>query len=89
MAVRKKVLVSGRVQGVFFRDSARRQAEQEGLSGSARNLHDGRVEVILEGSEEAVERMVRWCREGPRHADVDAVDVTGEEPRGTTGFTLG
>ncbi len=89
MSVRKKVLVSGRVQGVFFRDSARRQADKEGLAGSARNLYDGRVEIILEGDEEAVERMVRWCREGPRHADVDSIEVSGEEPRGDTSFRVG
>ncbi len=87
MTVRKRVLVSGRVQGVFFRDSARREAQSQGLGGSAKNLHDGRVEVILEGDEEAVERMIEWCRSGPDHADVDAVEVTDEEPSGTTGFS--
>lgn len=87
MTVRKRVLVSGRVQGVFFRDSARREAEREGLDGSARNLDDGRVEVILEGDEEAVDRVIAWCSAGPDHANVDSVDVTDEEPAGTTGFS--
>jgi acylphosphatase len=87
MTVRKRVLVSGRVQGVFFRDSARREAESQGLGGSAKNLDDGRVEVILEGDEEAVERVIEWCRSGPDHADVDSVEVADEETAGTTGFS--
>ena len=87
MTVRKRVLVSGRVQGVFFRDSARKEAQSQGLGGSARNLDDGRVEVVLEGEEEAVERMIEWCHSGPDHADVDAVEVTDEQPSGTTGFS--
>jgi len=87
VTVRKRVLVSGRVQGVFFRDSARREAQREGLGGSARNLDDGRVEVILEGDEAAADRVIAWCSAGPDHADVDSVDVTDEEPAGTTGFS--
>ena len=87
MKVRKRVLVSGRVQGVFFRDSARKEALSQGLGGSAKNLADGRVEVILEGDEEAVERVIEWCRSGPAHADVDSVEVADEEPAGTTGFS--
>ena len=87
MKVRKRVLVSGRVQGVFFRDSARKEALSQGLGGSAKNLADGRVEVILEGDEEAVERVIEWCRSGPAHADVDSVEVADEEPSGTTGFS--
>jgi len=86
VTVRKRVLVSGRVQGVFFRDSARREAQREGLGGSALNHHDGRVEVILEGDEAAVDRVIAWCSAGPDHANVDSVDVTDEEPGGTTGF---
>ena len=89
MTVRKRVLVSGRVQGVFFRDSARREAQREGLGGSARNLDDGRVEVVLEGDEAAVDRLIAWCSAGPDHADVDSVEVVDEEPAGTTGFSTG
>ncbi len=89
MTVRKKVLVSGRVQGVFFRDSCRRYAQEQGIAGSARNLADGRVEVIAEGEPDAVERVVEWCRSGPRHADVDSLEVTDEEPQGLTGFNVG
>lgn len=87
MTARKRVIVSGRVQGVFFRDSARRAAEREGVSGSARNLDDGRVELVLEGDDDAVERIVRWAREGPDSADVDDVDVTDEDPTGASGFS--
>ncbi|MDQ5815183.1 MAG: acylphosphatase [Actinomycetota bacterium] len=87
MTVRRRVLVSGRVQGVFFRDSARREALREGLGGSARNLDDGRVEVILEGDEDAVDRVIAWCSAGPDHADVDSVDVTEEDPAGAAGFS--
>lgn len=87
MTARKRVIVSGRVQGVFFRDSARRAAEREGVSGSARNLDDGRVELVLEGDDDAVERIVRWARDGPDSADVDDVDVTDEDPTGASGFS--
>ena len=75
MAVRKRVLVSGRVQGVFFRDSCRREAERLGVSGSARNLDDGRVEVIAEGDENAVRTLIDWCRRGSPQSEVESVDV--------------
>lgn len=87
--VRKVAVVHGRVQGVFFRDSCRREAEKLGVAGSALNLPDGTVEVVLEGAAESVERMLEWCRKGPPHADVARVDVREESPRGTTGFTAG
>ncbi len=89
MTVRKRIVVSGRVQGVFFRDSARREGERLGIAGSARNLHDGTVEVIAEGDEGAVDQLVEWCTSGPSHADVTDVDVTDEQPQGTTGFSTG
>lgn len=88
MAVRKRVLVSGRVQGVFFRDTCRRRAQQEGVSGSARNLPDGRFEAIFEGDPDAVEALVKWCHDGPPHAAVEAVEVSDERPGGTTGFEV-
>ncbi len=87
--VRRRVLVSGRVQGVFFRDSCRREAQHHAVSGSADNLPDGRVEVILEGGAPAVEAMIEWCRTGPRHADVDEVQVIEETPEGLHGFRTG
>ncbi|HEX7802966.1 MAG TPA: acylphosphatase [Pseudoxanthomonas sp.] len=62
--------VSGKVQGVFFRASTRQQALRLGLSGSARNLDDGRVEVIAAGQKEPLEALARWLREGPPAAEV-------------------
>ncbi len=89
MTVRRRILVSGRVQGVFFRDSARQEAERLGISGAARNLDDGRVEVIAEGDEDAVDSLIEWCRSGPSHADVDDVQTEDEEPQGASGFSTG
>ena len=71
---RAQVYVSGRVQGVFFRDSTREEAERRGLSGWVKNLPDGRVEAVFEGSAEGVEEMVRWCGEGPPGASVENVE---------------
>ena len=88
MAVRRRVLVGGRVQGVFFRDSCQRMASSAGLSGWVRNRNDGRVEAVFEGEPDAVERMVGWCRQGPRRAEVDHVEVIQEEPQGESGFRV-
>lgn len=85
--VRKRLIVGGRVQGVFYRDTCRREAEARGVAGSARNLPDGEVEVVLEGSAAAVEEVVAWCRRGTEGADVEDVQVTNEEPQGTKGFS--
>jgi acylphosphatase len=76
------------VQGVFFRDSVRRRAESLGVAGSARNRDDGTVEAVFEGEEEAVESMVRYCREGPGRADVVRLEVDEEEPAGTDSFEI-
>jgi acylphosphatase len=89
MTVRKRIVVTGRVQGVFFRDSARQEASRLGISGSARNLSDGTVEVIAEGDSGAVDQLIEWCRSGPSHADVTDVDVMEEEPQGASGFSTG
>ena len=70
-----RVIVTGRVQGVWFRDSCREQARAEHVNGFARNRADGSVEVELEGPEPAVERMVAWCRIGPPRARVEQVEV--------------
>lgn len=67
----RKWLISGRVQGVFFRESTRRQAEPLGLTGHAINLSDGRVEVLAAGDPDALERLEAWLREGPPAARVD------------------
>ena len=87
MSVRRRVLVEGEVQGVFFREDCRQQAEDAGVSGWARNLDDGRVEVVLEGDADAVDGVVAWCREGPSGARVTGVDVAEEEPEGLSGFS--
>jgi acylphosphatase len=84
--VRRHLVVHGRVQGVFFRDSTREKAENEGVVGWARNLDDGSVEVVLEGEPEAVENVVHYCRLGPVRAEVTSVEVTEEPPEGLVGF---
>jgi acylphosphatase len=84
--VRRHVRAHGRVQGVFFRDSVRREAERRGVAGWARNCSDGSVEAVFEGDEERVQSMVDWCGRGPSGADVDDVDVEPEEPTGESGF---
>jgi acylphosphatase len=86
--VRKRVIVHGRVQGVFFRDTTRRMAESRGVSGWVRNNPDGSVEAAFEGEEDAVEEMVRFAHEGPRGATVEHVDVVDEDPEGLTGFRV-
>lgn len=73
--IRTHVIVSGRVQGVWFRESTRRTAEELGLSGWVRNLPDGRVEAEFEGSRDAVEQALAFVREGPEHARVDDVET--------------
>jgi acylphosphatase len=84
--VRRRVVVHGNVQGVFFRDSARREAEARGVAGSITNRPDGAVEAVFEGDPDAVAELVDFCRRGPRGADVDSVDETSEEPEGMSGF---
>jgi acylphosphatase len=84
----RRVIVHGFVQGVFFRDSVRRQAVADGVNGWVRNNRDGTVEAVFEGDGEAVARLVTLCREGPRGARVDRVDVFEEEPEGLAGFAI-
>ncbi|MCS6840368.1 MAG: acylphosphatase [Roseiflexus sp.] len=87
--VRAHVFISGRVQGVNFRASARAYAREVGVSGWVRNLEDGRVEAVFEGPRSAVQKMVSWCYSGPAHARVDAVDVHWEKPTGEEhGFSI-
>ena len=88
MTVRKRVRAHGRVQGVFFRDSVRRAAESAGVAGWAANLPDGTVEVVFEGQEAAVGRLVELCRSGPGHAEVARLDVADEPPEGLDGFRV-
>jgi acylphosphatase len=86
--VRRHVWASGRVQGVWFRDSCAREATAVGLAGSVRNLPDGRVEAVFEGSPEAVEALVAWCRVGPPGARVRDLETRDELPTGETGFRV-
>jgi acylphosphatase len=86
--IRKRLLISGRVQGVFYRDTCQRLAVQHGVRGWVRNLPDGRVEAVFEGPADRVERLVAWAYRGPRNARVDDVDVHVEPPEGLTGFVV-
>lgn len=88
MAVRRRILARGDVQGVFFRDSTRSEAEAAGVAGWVRNVGDGSVEAVFEGEPGAVERMVEACRRGPGRAEVSSLDVTEEEPEGLEGFEV-
>ena len=87
-AVRKRVVVRGRVQGVFFRDTTRRHASSRGVAGWVSNRPDGAVEAVFEGEPEAVESLVRFAGQGPRGADVSDVEVTDEEPEGLSDFEV-
>ncbi|HEX4280414.1 MAG TPA: acylphosphatase [Solirubrobacteraceae bacterium] len=86
--IRRHVVVQGRVQGVFFRDSVRERARAHGVSGWICNRADGAVEAVLEGRPDNVERVVRFCKTGPRQASVDRVEVSEEEPEGLSGFEI-
>ena len=86
--IRRRVVVRGRVQDVGFRYSVLRRAEQRGVAGWARNRPDGTVEAVFEGEPAAVNHLVEYCREGPRAAIVEGVDVSDEEPEGLTGFRV-
>ena len=88
LVVRYRVLISGRVQGVFFRDTCRRLAEQHGVAGWVRNLSDGRVEAVFEGPPDDVRHLVDWARTGPRLAAVDDVAVQPEPPEGLSAFHI-
>jgi acylphosphatase len=81
-------VVHGHVQGVFFRDSCRRRAQSLGVTGWIRNREDATVELLAEGAREAVEQLIEWCREGPRGAYVEHVDVYDCELEGRHEFTI-
>jgi acylphosphatase len=86
--VRKRVIVNGRVQGVFFRDTARRMAQSRDIAGWVRNNPDGSVEAAFEGPGDAVDAMVDFAREGPRGAAVESVEVVDEQPEDLTDFRV-
>ncbi len=82
------MIVHGRVQGVFFRDTVRRRAQQLGVAGSVTNRRDGTVEAVFEGGEEDVAVLVDFCRRGPDRADVERIEVLEAEPEGDEGFRV-
>lgn len=86
--VAREVHVHGRVQGVFFRDSCRSEAERNGVAGWVTNEPDGSVSAWFEGDRAGVEALVLWCRTGPPRADVTAVEVREAHPRGASGFEV-
>jgi acylphosphatase len=86
--VRRRVVVRGNVQGVFFRDSCRSEASSRGVAGWVTNRPDGAVEAVFEGEPDGVSAMVGWCAHGPRGADVASVDESSEEPEGLSGFQI-
>jgi acylphosphatase len=86
--IRRRVVVSGEVQGVFFRDTCRRQAQAHSVKGWVRNCPDGTVETVFEGEPRAVEAMIEWVRRGPPTAEVSRVEVTEEEPVGERSFRV-
>lgn len=85
---RAHVYVSGKVQGVYFRATTRDRAREMGVDGWVRNLDDGRVEAVFEGSENAVAQLVEFCHEGSDAARVDDVEITYEDPQGEDGFSV-
>ena len=86
--IRRRVVVRGHVQGVFFRDSTQREARAAGVGGWVTNRSDGAVESVFEGERVAVERMLDFVRSGPGRADVEDVEVFDEEPEGLDGFEI-
>jgi acylphosphatase len=86
--IRRRVVVHGRVQGVFFRDSTDREATRRGLSGWVRNRDDGAVEAVFEGPPDDVQALVEFCESGPSSADVERTETSDEEPEGLSGFEV-
>lgn len=86
--VRVRVLISGMVQGVFFRQATAEQARRLGVAGWVRNRPDGRVEAVFEGSQDVVDQIVSWCRDGTPWSKVEQVEVTAEEPEGLDAFRI-
>ncbi len=86
--IRRHVVVHGTVQGVFFRDSVREQAEDHDVSGWVTNQEDGSVEAVFEGEDEDVDALVEFCRAGPEDAEVEELEVTEEDPEGLSEFEV-
>ena len=87
-SIRRRVVVHGRVQGVFFRDSTEREASSRGLAGWVRNRDDGTVEAVFEGAPDDVRALVEFCRSGPSSAEVERAETSEEEPEGLGGFKV-
>jgi acylphosphatase len=85
----RQLVVHGHVQGVFFRDGTRREAERRGVFGWAANRRDGTVEILLEGRAADVEEVIAYCAHGPRGAHVTDLEVRDREPQGLAGFEIG
>ncbi len=83
-----RVVVHGEVQGVFFRDECRQQAQAAGVAGWIRNDSAGTVEAVFEGDAGAVDRMVQWCKSGPAQARVEHVDVSDQDESGLAAFEV-
>ena len=83
--VRARVIVEGRVQGVFFRNHTEEMASKLGVEGWVRNRRDGRVEAVFEGNKEKVEEIIQWCHQGPPEARVTKVHTTWEDYTGEFG----
>ena len=88
MTIRCRVVVDGRVQGVFFREAVRWRASRSAVGGWVRNTDEGAVEGVFEGEQRAVEALVAFCREGPRGARVDRIEVFDETAEGVSGFSI-
>jgi acylphosphatase len=86
--IRRRVTVSGYVQGVYFRETCRQKAATLGVAGWVRNRGDRTVEAVFEGEPLAVERMIEWSRHGPEDAHVTRVEVVEEEPEGLVDFAV-
>jgi acylphosphatase len=86
--VRRRAIITGRVQNVWYRDSCRTEALARGAAGWVRNRPDGSVEAVFEGSPQVVEQMVVWCRIGPPRARVDFVEVIPEAVGDEVGFSV-
>jgi len=82
------ILVSGRVQGVFYRASAKTKADELGIMGFVQNLYDGKVYIEAEGSDEKLDRFKAWCSEGPPRAQVERVEIKEDELRNFTSFAV-
>ena len=88
VVIRKRLVIHGRVQGVWFRNATQRQARALGVSGWVRNRTDGSVEAVFEGAPALVAAAVAFCHEGPTHARVDRVESQDEPPEGLTHFAI-